>query len=432
HAPGFLADCAWLSYGRVSPAQTNALMFGFASPAAVAVALWLLCRLGRTRLALPWLITIAALFWNLGLAIGIAGILAGDSTGISGLELPRYAAPILLAAYLIFGVCALITFHQRRQLQLYVSQWFLFAALLWFPWIYSTAQALLVFDSSRGTAQTVINLWFNHNLVALWLAPIGIAAIYYFIPKLLNRPLHSRYLALFGFWCLALFGGWGGVHAGAPVPRWWNATSTAASMMMIIPIVAFAMNCHLTLAGNYGLVKQNITLRFIVFAAACYVLAGLVSVLNACPIINATVNFTWFTAAHAHLAVYGFFSLAMFGAIYYLVPRLLNREWPSTKLVTAHYWCAVSGTILYVLPLALGGILQGLAMNNPQTPFLAVVKKTLPFVGTSTLGLLLLAIGNAALLMNVTWLLGQCFRACCLTGDRPVMAAKIKTAGATA
>src|SRR6185369_7488464 len=111
HAPGFLADCAWLSYGRVSPAQTNALMFGFASPAAVAVALWLLCRLGRTRLALPWLITIAALFWNLGLAIGIAGILAGDSTGISGLELPRYAAPILLAAYLIFGVCALITFH---------------------------------------------------------------------------------------------------------------------------------------------------------------------------------------------------------------------------------------------------------------------------------------------------------------------------------
>src|ERR1044071_4903998 len=108
HAPGFLADCAWLSYGRVSPAQTNALIFGFASQAAVAVALWLLCRLGRTRLTLPWLIIISALFWNLGLSIGIAGILAGDSTGISGLELPRYAAPTLLAAYLIFGVCALI------------------------------------------------------------------------------------------------------------------------------------------------------------------------------------------------------------------------------------------------------------------------------------------------------------------------------------
>src|SRR5262249_19112941 len=161
----------------------------------------------------------------------------------------------------------------RRQLQLYVSQWFLFAALLWFPWIYSTAQVLLVFQPVRDTAQTVINLWFNHNMMSLWLGSVGIATIYYFIPKILNRPLYSRYLALCGFWCLALFGGWGGVHAGAPVPRWWNAMSTAGSMMMIIPLVAFAMNCHFTLAGNYETAKKNFTLRFIVFAAGCYVLA---------------------------------------------------------------------------------------------------------------------------------------------------------------
>src|ERR1035438_2436722 len=144
HAPGFLADCAWLTYGRVRPAGFNCLLYGFCVPAGLGVALGLLARLGRTRLALPWLITVGAVCWNVGVVAGVWSILTGGSTGFENLEMPRYAARLVLLGYLMIAVWGALTFHQRRERQLFVSQWFLFAALFWFPWIYSTANLLLL------------------------------------------------------------------------------------------------------------------------------------------------------------------------------------------------------------------------------------------------------------------------------------------------
>src|ERR1035441_6460203 len=143
HAPGFLADCAWLTYGRVRPASFNCLLYGFCLPAGLGVALWLLARLGRTRLALPGLVTVGAVCWNVGVAAGVWGILAGGSTGFENLEMRSHAARLVLLGYLTIVVWGALTFHQRRERHLYVSQWFLFAALFWFPWTYSTANLLL-------------------------------------------------------------------------------------------------------------------------------------------------------------------------------------------------------------------------------------------------------------------------------------------------
>jgi cytochrome c oxidase cbb3-type subunit I len=432
HAPGFLADCPYLTFGRVRPAQMNMLMYGFATQAAIGVAFWLMCRLGRTALALPGLAFVSAVFWNVGMTLGIGGILVGDSTGLAGLEIPPYASPMLLLSYLGVGACALLTFHNRRERPLYVSQWFLFAALFWFAWIYSVAQLLLVFWPERGGAQIAINLWFNHAVIALWLAPMGIGTIYYFLPKILGRPLHSRSLALFGFWCLALFAGWGGVHVGAPVPRWLNAMSSFAAMLMLIPLLAFALNCHWTIAVDCeGAIKER-QLRFVLFATACYLLAGLLNFVNAFPLINSTLSFTYFTTGLAQLNLYGFFAAAMFGAMYYIIPRLFECEWPWPKLINVHYWSTVAGVVLTVLPLVIGGIVQGLAMKNPDVPFLDVVKRTIPFIGTSTLGFLILLIGNAAMLLNVGKLLWQFVRDCCWQRKSSEAEAKIKTAEVTA
>src|SRR2546425_7759959 len=134
--------------------------------------------------------------------------------------MPAYASPILFVAYTIIGVCGLLTFHQRREPALYVSQWFLLAALFWFPWIYSTANILLVFAPVRGVMQAVVNWWFVGNLINIWFGFIGLAAIFYFIPRLTGRPLHSSYQAMFAFWALALFGGWGNIPHSAPLPSW--------------------------------------------------------------------------------------------------------------------------------------------------------------------------------------------------------------------
>src|SRR6266404_6975979 len=218
HAPGFLADCPWLTYGRVRPAYLNSVLYGFCLQAGMGLTLWMFAWLGRTRIVQSWLVAAGAKLWNLGVTVGVLGILAGDSTGFENLEMPRYAALILFLAYMMIGVWAALTFHHRSERRLLPSQWFLLAALFWFPWIYSTANLLLITFPVRGVAQAVIAWWYSDNLLWVWLALVGLSAIFYFIPKLLKGELHSHYLALFTFWMLILFASWGGIPNSAPVP----------------------------------------------------------------------------------------------------------------------------------------------------------------------------------------------------------------------
>jgi cytochrome c oxidase cbb3-type subunit 1 len=423
HSPNILADYPWLTYGRVQAAQANMLIYGFAMQAGIGVALWLICRLGRTTLLQPGFITVSALVWHLGVLIGVVGILAGDSTGFEWLEMPRYASPVLFLAYVLMGIWALLTFHQRRERGLYVSQWFLLAALFWFAWIYSTSNLLLVFAPVRGTLQAGIDWWYANNLNGIWFGFIGLATIFYFIPKILNRPLHSYSQAVFAFWALALFSGWGGIPAGAPLPAWMPSLSTVLGALTIVPLLAVALNCHLTLAGNYSKLRANLPLRFIVFGLAAFLLTNLLNVVGSLYFVSEITRFTWFTAAQKQLGLYGFFAMTMFGAIYYIVPRLMRSEWPSARLVNLHFWCAAFGTVLYFLPLAAGGVVEGLAMNNADVPFMDVLKKTLMFLRVSTLGDLLMLLGNCCLMWNLCVMFYRCCRACCL----PVIAAVTKT-----
>src|SRR5205823_1176364 len=146
--------------------------------------LWLLPRLGKVPVFQPLLVTLGAKLWNLGVTVGILGILAGDSTGFENLELPRYAAMILFLGYLFIGVCAVLTFHRRSELSLYPTQWFLLAALFWFPWIFTSAYLLLTTFPVRGVAQAVIAWWYSNNLRWIWLDLVGIGALLYFLPLL--------------------------------------------------------------------------------------------------------------------------------------------------------------------------------------------------------------------------------------------------------
>ena len=159
HSPNILADSAWLTYGRVHPAQLNSFIYGFAAQAGFGVLLWMLCHLGRTRLAFRPGIVAGTLIWNAGVKIGIIGILCGESTGHEWLEMPRYASVLLFGSYLLIGIGAMRTFRQRQAGPLYISQWFLLAAVFWFPWIYSTANFLLVARPVRGVLQAALDGW---------------------------------------------------------------------------------------------------------------------------------------------------------------------------------------------------------------------------------------------------------------------------------
>ncbi|MEY2409411.1 MAG: cytochrome c oxidase cbb3-type subunit, partial [Verrucomicrobiota bacterium] len=249
--PEFLGDISWLTLGRVRPAAINAFLYGCASQAALGVMLWMLCRLGGNRFIHQVPVIIATKVWNLGVAIGIVAILAGASTGFEWLEMPRYAAAFLFVGYVVIALCALATFQLRRHCELYPSQWFLLAALFWFPWLYSAAQYLLVLDPVRGALQAVVGEWFTGNFAGLWLGPVALAGIYYFLPRLTGRPLFSRELASFAFWTYLFFTAFSGLTGliGAPVPRWMPAVSTVANVCLLLPLACNSLNWHLTNSG---------------------------------------------------------------------------------------------------------------------------------------------------------------------------------------
>jgi cytochrome c oxidase cbb3-type subunit 1 len=414
HMPDFLGSIPWLTFGRVRPAHLNAVVYGFASQAGVGVTLWLMCRLCRTPLICGWMAGLAGIFWNLGVAIGITGILAGHSTGLEWLEFPPYATPILFIALALIALWGIITFRYRREPHLYVSQYYLLAALFWFPWLYSVTQMLLVMDPVRGVVQAAVNWWFAHNVLGLWLTPIGLASIYYFIPKVLGRPVHSYYLSLLGFWSLALFYNWNGMHhlVGGPMPAWLISASIVASVMMTIPVMTVGLNHHLTMWGNFHRLKDSPVLRFMVFGGMSYTVVSLQGVLLSLRSVSEVTHFTHSTIAHAHIGMYAFFSMVMFGAIYYIVPRIIQVEWPSANLIRLHFWAAALGILLYTVPLAFGGVLQGLAMNNPDVPFLdparhSVVTVTLPYLKIRSLSGILLAVGHMAFAASFIWILAR-------------------------
>jgi len=411
HSPNILANCACLTYGRVHAAAVNAQLYGFAVPAGLGVALWIIAQLGGIRVVQPGIIAFGAALWNIGVLIGVIGILAGDSTGFEKLEMPRYAAVILLLAFLLIGVATLFTLHDRRERRLTPPQWFLIAALFWFPWIFSTAYLLLTVCPVRGVMQPVIQWWFGGNFTFVWLSLTGLAAVFHFLPQFAGRTLHSSQLALFTFWTLILFGSWTGIPASAPLPAWMPALSGIATLLTLVTLISVGVNIFHTKQGGRVSSETSSAYRFVLFGLGMFQLAGLMRIASVLPPVSAVTNFTWFTVAQAQLNSFGFFSLVMLGAIYHIVPRVAGAEWPSAKSVRLHFWLAAVGILLVAVPLALGGVAQGFKLLDPAIAFQDVSKATLPFLRAATTGELLILFGNLLLAANLLGLVVRCFRA---------------------
>lgn len=421
HSPEFLAGSAWLTYGRVRTAYLDTVLYGFCLQAGVGVAAWLLARLGRTVLAQGWMVTLGALLWNLGVTVGVIGVLAGDSTGFDILVFPPYAAVLMFLGYLLLGLWGVMTFHQRQEKRLFVSQWFLFAALFWFPWIYTTGYMLLTTFPVRGVAQAVIAWWYSQNLLVVWLGLVGIGTAFYLLPKLTGRELQGHYLAMFAFWTLVLFGSWGGIPSAAPVPAWMPALSTVATVLTMVPLLAVCVAVWGTMRGagaengETGVEKANRldgqVKSFVLFGIAALLLAGLMKVALALLDARQTLQFTWFVSAWRQLQFYGFFSMVMFGAVYFILPRLTGEAFPKPGLVRAHFWVAVVGIMLLVLSLAAGGVVEAQQLANPTVPFAKLMKSMLNSLRVSTMGELLLLFGHLLFLGNLVLLANRFYRA---------------------
>lgn len=402
HSPNFLANCAALTYGRVHPVATNALVYGFGVQAGLGVALWVIARLGMTRVAQPWLIAVGAKLWNFGLLIGVIGILAGDNTGFENLEIPRYGVVFLFLGYLLMAIFILATLNYRRERMLGPSQWFLLAALFWFPWIYFTANYLLLSHTPvRGITQSIIAWWYSGNLNLVWFGLVGLGIIFYFVQQSLNRPLYSRHLAAFTFWTMVLFATWSGVPSSAPVPAWIPSLSTVGTVLTVITALAVMVNIGKTCGQGHSQTGNPAPGKFIAFGSMAFVLAWLLNALGAVPGVNSITNLTWYGVGVWQLNIFGFFAMTMIGAIYRIVPQVTGIEWPSVKSPKRHYWLAVLGVILIVAPLVIGGFVEGFNWRNLKMSDVDVANNAVNFVRVTTIGEVLILVGNLMLLGNL-------------------------------
>lgn len=393
HWPELLADSAALTFGRVRPMHLNAVAYGWASMAGLGAAVWLLPRLFKTPLVGRRLATAGAVLWNIGMAAGLVAIGAGFSDGEEWLEFPWQIDMIFVVAGGLVAAALLLTVRQRKVQHLYVTSWYLMAALVWFPILFLVANMPYVFPGSAGAA---VNWWFAHNVLGLWVTPIGVGIAYYLIPKIIGRPIYSYQLSLLGFWSLALFYSQVGMHhlIGGPIPTWVVTLSIVQSVMMVVPVVTVAINHHVTMFGHFHRLADSPTLRFVWLGALGYTVTSLQGSMEALRSVNVITHFTHYTVGHAHLGMYAFLSFILFGAVYFIMPRIINWEWPSRRLISLHFWLAASGITIYFVSLTVGGWLQGVALHDPEVSFIDGMLLTLPYLEARSVGGLLMTLSH--------------------------------------
>ena len=366
--PAFL-NCEYLSFGRIQPAHLHALVYGWGVQAGLGVSLWLMARRTQNELksGQSVLITLGVI-WNVAVTISVICILGGGSRSIEWLEFPKGICAVMGLVFLVFAVKILgMAAKPNRVTGFTITNMYLVGAMLWFVWLFMTANSL-VSGPELGALSAGISSWYVHGIILLFFVPIGVGSAYYFIPKITGQPIHSAQLANIGFWVLAAFAGWTGMqrYAGGPLPAWMTAVASAAGVLVLISVGIVGLNQHLTTLGSHKLVEASPTLRFTFVGSLFYPVSGVILALLSWSWSADTLQFTHAWYGYQITAVYGFFSMTVFGAIYYIVPRLAGCEWLSVRLIRNHFWFSVYAIGTIVVTSLVAGVGQGGVMNNPE------------------------------------------------------------------
>lgn len=385
HEPNFLGGHDWLTFGKLRILHLNIITYGWLSMAGLGLSAFLVPRISREPLRNPSIMKMAGVIWNIAVFLGCVGILFGYTDGLEWLEFWWPVDIFLALAGAMVSIPLYQTVYRSKEKHVYVTLWYTMAALTWFPVLFTIANMHFLHS---GVQQALVNWWFAHNVLGLWVTPLGLGVIYYLLPKCTGYPIYSYQLSLFGFWGLALFYSQVGAHhlIGSPSPTWLVNTSIVMSVGMFIPVTTVAINYHVSTYQHFKALKDSVVMRFVVFGGMMYTLSSFQGSLHSLRTFNYITHFTHWTPSHAHLGLYGFTSMVFFGGIYFAMPRLLGRDWPKPSLINIHFWLAAIGILIYAIGLGIGGFLQGLELRNHAGSFEASLKITIPYLISRSVG----------------------------------------------
>ena len=395
------AGIEWLSPGRVSMVHTNMAAYGFIANAFIAGMLFAIPRLTRQPILsdrLGWVIFGA---WQLIMVLTIGGQLLGYGQAIEWGETPIFVDPLVLVGLVLLVVNMATPILRSKEPGLYVSLWYFLAAFAWTGLVYFMGNYLPQFWIP-GTAGAAITGLFIHDLVGLFVTPIGVGLMYFFIPLLLRKPIWSHALSLIGFWGLAFFYPMQGVHhfLYSPIPMYAQYSAVVATIAVEIVVITVIVNFFSTLHGRADAMRGNLALRWFYVGLVLYAITCFQCAFQVTLTFQRIIHFTDWVVAHAHMVMFGVFGFWIMGFFVELWPRAVGRPWAHPNLLTMHFWFTLIGLVLMIIDLTAAGLVQGFSwagLNHWGDSVIA----SMPFWWTRTVAGIVIITGQALFLYEL-------------------------------
>jgi len=416
--PNMTNGVSWLSFGRLRPLHTNAVIFAFVGNAIFAGVYYSTQRLLKARMFSDLLSNINFWGWQLIIVGAAITLPLGYSTSKEYAELEWPFDIAIALIWVAFGVNLIGTMLKRRQRHLYVALWFYLATFV-------TVAVLHIFNSLEipvsltgmksysvyaGVQDALVQWWYGHNAVAFFLTTPFLGLMYYFVPKAANRPVYSYRLSIVHFWSLIFIYIWAGPHhlLYTALPEWAQHLGVAFSIMLLMPSWGGMINGLLTLRGAWDKVRTDPVLKFMVVAITGYGMATFEGPMLSLKNVNAIAHFTDWIIAHVHVGALAWNGFLAFGMIYYLIPKLFKTKLFSIGLANVHFWIGTLGIMLYALPMYVAGFQQASMWKqfNPDGTlfygnFLETVTEIMPMYWMRAIGGTLYITGMIILVINV-------------------------------
>lgn len=366
-------DTSWLSFGRLRPLHTNAVIFAFGGSALFATSYYIVQRTCKTRLFAPYLAWFTFWGWQ---AIIVAAVITLPLGLTSAKEYAELEWPIDIAIALVWVSYAIVFFGtliKRNTSHIYVANWFFAAFIITIALLHIVNNLAIPVGAFKsyslfgGATDAMVQWWYGHNAVGFYLTAAFLGMMYYFIPVQIGRPVYSYRLSIVHFWALIAAYMWAGGHHlhYSALPDWTQSLGMVFSLILFAPSWGGMINGVMTLSGSWDKLRTDPIIRFLIVALSFYAMSTFEGPMLSIKEVNAISHNTDWTVGHVHSGALGWVGMITIGSIYVLLPRIYHKaKMYSTNLITVHFWLATTGTVLYIVALWISGIAQGMMWRS--------------------------------------------------------------------
>ena len=415
--PDLTYGIPWLSYGRLRPLHTNAVIFAFGGSALFATSYYVVQRTCHARLFCNRLAAFTFWGWQAVIVAAAITLPLGITTSHEYAELEWPIDILITLVWVAYAVVFFGTIAKRKVPHIYVANWFFGAFILTVALLHIVNSAEIPVSMWKsyyvyaGAQDAMVQWWYGHNAVGFFLTAGFLGMMYYFVPKQAGRPIYSYRLSVVHFWALIFTYMWAGPHHlhYTALPDWTQSIGMIFSLILLAPSWGGMINGIMTLSGAWHKLRTDPILKFLITSLSFYGMSTFEGPMMSIKTVNSLSHYTDWTIGHVHSGALGWVAMISMGSLYYMIPRLYGRaEMYSMRLVTLHFWIATTGVVLYIAAMWIAGVMQGLmwrAVNVDGTltyTFVESVKATYPFYAIRLLGGLMFLSGMFIMAYN-TW-----------------------------